>query len=69
MKKKNNEKHKQFLHVIMIQSNFFLQPLSSDQIIKYCYLYTNWPKLIPFVAVAFIPLLNGKLDVKTQISK
>ena len=40
MKKKNNGKHKQFLHVIMIKSiffflNIFFQPLSNVQIITY----------------------------------
>ena len=68
MKKKNYGTYKQFLHVIMIQSCFkYLFATSvkySD--FKISPLAHNWPKYIPFVAVAFIPLLNGKLDIKSQ---
>ena len=66
MKKKNNGKHKPFLHVIVIQSTFniFLQPLSNAQIIKHCHMFTNWQNHAPFAAVAFIPLLNGKIGYK-----
>ena len=67
MKNKNNGKPKQFLHVVTIQSHFkyFFQTLLNVQIVKYCHFYTNWPKHIPIVAVTFIPLLNGKLDIKS----
>ena len=49
--------------------NIFLQHMSNVQISKYRYFFTNWPKHIPFAAVAFIPLLTGKLDIKLEISK
>ena len=52
------------LYWLKFISDIFLQPLSNAQIIKHRHLFTNWPKHIPFVAVAFIPLLNGKLDIK-----
>ena len=45
--------------------SIFLQPLSNAQIITHRHLFTNWPKHILFAAVAFIPLLIGKLDIKS----
>ena len=42
-----------------------VQPLSNVQIINYRHSFTNWPKLIPFAAMAFISLLNGNLDIKS----
>ena len=54
-----------YMRVIMIQSCFkyILQPLSNTQILKYRHLFTSWPKHIPVATVAFIPLLNEKLDI------
>ena len=67
MKKKINVKHKQFLHVIMIQSNFIYLLSTSVKCSDYKIspLFTNWPKHTPLAAVAFIQLLNGKLDIQS----
>ena len=67
VKKKNIRKHKQFLHVFMIKNNFEYLFATSVK----CSNNTISPpvhklaKHIPFAAVAFIPLLNGKLDIKS----
>ena len=69
LKKKKNGIYKEFLHVVMSQSNrkYLFSTFSR------CAEYQNLPLLhrmakniyIPFMAVAFIPLLNGKLEIKS----
>ena len=64
---KKNGKHQQFLQIIKILSDFKYLFATSVK----CSDYNIWPffhKLAetnPFAAVAFIPLLNGKLDIKS----
>ena len=64
MKKKNDGKYTlQFLHVIMIQSNF--KYLFATSVKKYRHLFKTGQNISPLVAMAFIPLLVGKLDIKS----
>ena len=60
LKKKNYWKHQPFLHVIMIQSDLKYVFATSVK----CF-FTNWPKHILFVVLAFIPLLNRTLVIKS----
>ena len=62
MKKKNNGKYKQFLHIIMIQSNFqyLLQPL----IIQYRHLFTKMAKIYPFRGRGFHTPVELKIGHK-----
>ena len=57
---------KQFLHVIMIQSNFkyFLQPLSNAQIIKYRHFVHKLTKTYPFCVRGFHTPVEWKIDYK-----